>query len=486
MGGNVFPGLAKKLASRSGERDIRAPHPVQLSWLFSQQGYQTLLLLSCDLLALVGAWKLGLKFNRLYSPIPPELVWWEWFGLPSLFWGFALGILLILAMGGLYHPRRDWKNYLRAGQLVSLGYILSLVISYCYDPTLDMPRSLFFMAWIGSVILVIGLRLLATLVTQLRAYQQQVRVFLIAPAERLELLLHTLEKQSHYAIVGTAQANAAYAPETWQAILQANPQEVLAANLPPTDLASTLYWQLRQRGIHLRLVPSSLDILYRRGVPEIFAALPTLRAEVTYLNGLEYRLKRGLDVVGALLGVVLLAPVFIVVAVGIRITSPGPVFFCQERVGLRGRVFQMWKFRTMDCNAHHRQAELETANESCDGILFKIKDDPRITPFGRWLRRTSIDELPQLFNILFGQMSLVGPRPLPVRDVQRFNSWHHIRHHVLPGITGLWQISGRSKIGQFDEAARLDLYYIDNWSFNLDLEILVETLRIVLFQQGAY
>ncbi len=482
----MFPGLVKKIQGGFRERDIRAPQSIQFKGIFSSRGLQTLLLVGCDLLALVGAWKIGLQFNRLYSPIPQDLVWWEWIGLPSLFWLFALGLILILAIGGLYHPRRDWKNYLRTGQLVTLGYGMALVVAYFYDPGLDMPRSLFFMAWFGSVILVIALRLIATLLMQLQAYRQPVRVFLIAPPERLQLLNQTLEKQPHYVIVGQVNARVAYAPETWQMILATRPQEVLAQNLPPTDLASTLYWQLRQQGIHLRLVPSSLEILYRRGVPEIFAALPTLRAEVTYLNGLDYRLKRTLDLVGAALGVIVLAPLFLGIAIGIKLTSPGPVFFRQERVGLQGTVFQMWKFRTMNCQAPSQQAALEVANESGDGILFKIKDDPRITPFGKWLRRTSLDELPQLFNILLGHMSLVGPRPLPVRDVKRFNSWHHIRHHVLPGITGLWQISGRSEIGDFDEAARLDLYYIDNWSFNLDLEILVETLRIVIFQEGAY
>ncbi len=140
----------------------------------------------------------------------------------------------------------------------------------------------------------------------------------------------------------------------------------------------------------------------------------------------------------------------------------------------------------MVANAAALQANLESKNENKDGVLFKIKQDPRITPLGSFLRRTSIDELPQLLNVLLGQMSLVGPRPLPVRDVNRFDSWHHIRHQVLPGITGLWQISGRSDFDNFDDAASLDLYYIDNWSLNLDLDILVDTFRIVFFGKGAY
>ena len=153
---------------------------------------------------------------------------------------------------------------------------------------------------------------------------------------------------------------------------------------------------------------------------------------------------------------------------------------------MHGKAFQMWKFRTMIPDAATIQDKLEAQNQTTDGIMFKIKQDPRITPIGHFLRRTSLDELPQLFNVLLGQMSLVGPRPLPIRDVQRFESWHHIRHQVLPGITGLWQISGRSEIESFDDAARLDLYYIDNWSLNLDLDISIETVRIVLFRKGAY
>jgi exopolysaccharide biosynthesis polyprenyl glycosylphosphotransferase len=181
-----------------------------------------------------------------------------------------------------------------------------------------------------------------------------------------------------------------------------------------------------------------------------------------------------------------LSPLFLTIAIAIKLDSPGPVFFRQERIGLHGKVFQMWKFRTMVVDAAQLQASLEAQNQTEDGIMFKLKQDPRITPLGQFLRRTSIDELPQLFNVLLGQMSLVGPRPLPLRDVELFDSWHHIRHQVLPGITGLWQISGRSDIENFDDAAHLDLYYIDNWSLNLDLDILVETVRIVLFGKGAY
>jgi exopolysaccharide biosynthesis polyprenyl glycosylphosphotransferase len=261
---------------------------------------------------------------------------------------------------------------------------------------------------------------------------------------------------------------------------------IVRADLPPTELASTLYWQLRRLGITLRLIPSSVEVLHRRGIPEIFAGMPTFRAAPPMLLGLDYRIKRYIDITAAALGLLCLAPFFTGIAIAIKLTSPGPIFYRQERVRLHGKVFHMWKFRTMVVNAALLQADLEAQNESQDGILFKIKDDPRRTKIGGFLRRTSIDELSQLINVLVGQMSLVGPRPLLIRDVERFNSWHHIRHQVLPGITGLWQISGRSHLDDFDQAARLDLYYIDNWTLNLDFEILVETLRIVLFASGVY
>lgn len=469
----------------SDQVDIRAPQGWQFHRLLTWQGKRAAILLLGDVTALGMAGRLAAHLNQFYSPLPPQLVLGTWLGLPGLYWILATVALVLFGRNGLYTSSSQWKNYIQAGQLVSLVYLGALILGYFYDPKLAPPRSLMLTAWFGSVGLVIGFRLLASLLLKQFA-RSQTRVFLLAPAERLFTLSHSLQRRSHYSVVGAALASTSGNPETMQAILQSGAEEVLAENLPETELASGLYWQLQRSGITLRLIPSSLELLHRRGVPEIMAGVPTIRVEPTFLGGWDYRLKRIIDRVGALAGLLLLFPLFLGVAIAIKLTSPGPVFYCQERMGLHGNVFQMWKFRTMVPNAASLQAQLEQQNESQDGILFKIKQDPRITPIGRFLRRTSIDELPQLFNVLLGQMSLVGPRPLPLRDVERFDPWHHTRHQVLPGITGLWQVSGRSTIDAFNDAARLDLYYIDNWSLNLDLDILLETVKIVLFGKGAY
>ncbi|WP_147144609.1 exopolysaccharide biosynthesis polyprenyl glycosylphosphotransferase [Stackebrandtia albiflava] len=244
-----------------------------------------------------------------------------------------------------------------------------------------------------------------------------------------------------------------------------------------------LAWQLEGTGRDLVVAPQLTDIAGPRVHIRPVEGLPLLYVEEPTLAGVSWLVKTLLDRAAALIGLALLTPVFIAVAISIRVTSPGPVFFRQPRVGMEGKTFRCWKFRTMYMDAEERQAALMMQNES-DGLLFKIKDDPRVTSAGRFLRRTSLDELPQLINVLKGEMSLVGPRPLPAEngdflgDVRR-------RLLVRPGITGLWQVSGRSDLS-WDDAVRLDLYYVDNWSLTADLQILMRTVAVVLRRKGAY
>jgi exopolysaccharide biosynthesis polyprenyl glycosylphosphotransferase len=202
-------------------------------------------------------------------------------------------------------------------------------------------------------------------------------------------------------------------------------------------------------------------------------------------SGSAYRAKRAFDLTASLAIALLFSVPMLAIALLIKIDSPGPVIFRQERVGLNGKTFKVWKFRTMVQNAAALQQQLEDRNEVGGGILFKMKDDPRITRVGQFLRHYSLDELPQLANVLKGEMSLIGPRPLPLRDVEKMPERFQQRHDVLPGITGLWQVSGRSDTDS-DRALGLDLVYIRNWSLSLDLSILLKTLKVLLTQEGAY
>lgn len=479
-----FPSLPH--AGRGQLLDLRAPRRLRLGQFMSWRWQRVAVLILGDVLALATAWQVARYLNQFYSPVPPRLVWWVWFGLPSLFWILAAATLALFAQNGLYGKSVQVKNYMAAGKGISFIYLSSLVLAYFYDPKLDPPRSLFFAAWFGSVALVVLLRLLlGAVLSHIERTRDQSTVFLIAPAHRLRPLASKLQRRANCQVVGAALSTVAHTPSTLRTILNSQAQIVLIEDLPNADLASQFYWKLKRAGIALKLMPSSREMLYRRGAPEVFAGIPTLTLDAPLLDGLDYHLKRGFDLVFAAIGLISFAPFMAAIAIAIKLTSSGPAFFRQERMGLHGRVFRVWKFRTMCTNAAQLQARLERHNQT-DGVLFKVKNDPRVTPVGRFLRRTSLDELPQLFNVLLGQMSLVGPRPLPLRDVAKFSPWHHTRHQVLPGITGLWQVSGRSDIETFDDTARLDLHYIDNWSLNLDLEILMETVRIVLFGKGAY
>jgi exopolysaccharide biosynthesis polyprenyl glycosylphosphotransferase len=194
--------------------------------------------------------------------------------------------------------------------------------------------------------------------------------------------------------------------------------------------------------------------------------------------------KRVFDVVGSLAGLFLLSPLFLLIAIAVKITSKGPIFFVQERYGYRRRIFHMYKFRSMVKNAADLMNELERHNEAA-GPIFKMRRDPRVTRLGRFLRASSLDELPQLLNVLFGHMSLVGPRPMSVRDVSLFSEATLMRRFtVKPGITGLWQVSGRSSVG-FDQWVKLDFNYIDDWSLALDFWILARTVKAVVKRTGA-
>ena len=261
--------------------------------------------------------------------------------------------------------------------------------------------------------------------------------------------------------------------------------EVLIADPDfPQDDAVDLVDRCHRNGVRVRVAPSTMEILMDRVEFVPGRALPLFELKPPVFEGLDFVIKRVFDIVGSVLLLVVLSPLLLAMAIAIKLDSRGPVLFSAPRPGIGGVPFECLKFRTMHVGAHHMQDELEQHNEA-GGAIFKIRQDPRVTRVGRFLRRFSLDEFPQLLNVLRGHMSLVGPRPLPQRDYDRLEDWHRKRYLVLPGMTGLWQVSGRSEL-DFDDLVRLDFVYLERWSVFLDLTILLKTIPAVVRSKGAW
>jgi len=423
-----------------------------------------------------------------------------------LFFGFlALWHILLVSMQ-VYESQRlvsrgdEAVKILQATSLGTLGItLLSIVLS------IRMVTPTFVLAfWVTSTALTIGSRLLLRFFLERRRRRgRDLRHILIVGtnshavefARKIEFRLESGYRvigfvdvpwsgfeefsRSHYPLVCDFDALAEY--------LRHNVVDEVVIGLPMSSfnersLAIAALCELH--GIVVRFLPGIFKLKLATPRAEELGGASLITLSTGPIDGWPVVLKRVPDLVLASLLLAMLAPLLLVVALFIKLTSEGPVFFTQERLGLNKRRFRIYKFRTMVAGAEQKQADLEHLNE-VEGPVFKIKCDPRVTLVGRFLRKTSIDELPQLFNVLKGEMSLVGPRPLPVRDYEGFDQdWHRRRFSVRPGLTCLWQISGRSSIS-FDKWMELDMQYIDEWSLWLDLKILAETIPAVLKGAGA-
>ena len=242
--------------------------------------------------------------------------------------------------------------------------------------------------------------------------------------------------------------------------------------------------QAHRRGVKVRIAPKTTELLVQRADYVPGQSVPLFEVRSPVFAGSQWVLKRAFDLVVSTVVLIAGLPLWLLISVGVTLTTPGPILYRDRRIGLGESEFDMLKFRTMYADAAEHQPYLEKANEA-SGPLFKMRRDPRVTPVGGLLRRFSLDEVPQLLNVLRGQMSLVGPRPLPLRDYEQLEDWHRKRSNVLPGVTGLWQISGRSNLG-FDDLVRLDFYYLENWSVWMDVAILAKTIPAVVAGRGAY
>ncbi len=323
------------------------------------------------------------------------------------------------------------------------------------------------------------------------------RAILVGTGESLARVLRALGKSRggiDYDFVGTigTASDGAGLPvlgrlESLPAVLSANELDELIvtdSDFSDRELVEIVE-HAHRRGVKVRVAPRATELLLeRRGEYVPGQGVPLFELRPPVFAGVDWVVKRGFDLAVSALVAVAGMPVWLLIALAIKLESRGAVLYRDRRVGLNEREFDMLKFRTMYADAEARQGELETENEA-EGALFKIRDDPRVTRVGRLLRRFSIDEIPQVLNVLRGEMSLVGPRPLPVRDYRLLEPWHRKRYLVLPGMTGLWQVAGRSSLG-FDDLVRLDFYYLEHWSIWLDISILLKTVPAVLGARGAY
>ena len=398
--------------------------------------------------------------------------------------------------------RRPWVNQVyRIINATAKSMVVILAITFIAQP-LEYSRLLLIEAGVIAIVLLGCSRIVHDRVWRiLRTHGAGPdRVIIAGAGEAGRTVMRTIvaRPQLGYEIVGFVDDN----PEKGQHDMGRLRALGSISNLPALieseavdEVIITLPWmyhrkimgivrECQRREVDARIVPdlfqmslSQVDVDDLGGVPLIGVR------EVGFGRG-ALLVKRAMDVVGAVAGLVLGAPVLTLIGLAIRVDSPGPIVFRQTRVGINGRLFEMYKFRSMREGAEAELEELLQHNES-DGPIFKMRADPRTTRIGRLLRRTSLDELPQLLNVLRGEMSLVGPRPPLPAEVEEYASWHRQRLAVPPGITGLWQVSGRSLLS-FDEAVLLDVHYIENWSLWLDIQILLRTIPQVILGDGAY
>jgi exopolysaccharide biosynthesis polyprenyl glycosylphosphotransferase len=411
--------------------------------------------------------------------------------------------LLLFWMYGLYEPRQVLSPVNEFKQVFH-GVVAGSVLIFLADSilNLNLARGWALLAMAGGFVVVGGERLLVRKVLHFlrRRGGDATRTIILGANHEAFTVAKTLEREAWlgYRIVGYVDDDAPIGAEQADGrkiigrtadlkalIAQHRARMVLvASSAVDAGRLNRLLWELQTVDVDLQITSGTLDLMASRMSVQSVAGVPLLFVRRTGMNRAQQVLKRTIDVVGSGLGLILLSPFLAVVALWIKRGSEGGAFFGQVRSGQDGDTFTCWKFRTMVADAEDKLIDLEHLSEG-PGLLFKLKDDPRVTKAGRFLRRYSLDELPQLWNVLRGEMSLVGPRPALPSEVEHYDDWVSNRLQVPPGMTGLWQVSGRTDTS-FADYVRYDLFYIQNWSLSLDLWILWRTLRAVTTAEGAH
>lgn len=486
-----------EFVERENARDLRAKRPPLVAVMFNRSQIQRLLnglvLAALDLVLLYAALTIALAVKSRVigeSWLLQEASDYAIEVLPFA----ALVMLLLFLRDGLYRPQ-----HLRPGSASILGSLFKVTVVTLVFALIEGERFnsyyIFWSTFIVSSALIISARFGYDHAAERveRAFGHVRRAVIVGSSHQIDDVAAALERGTRVEPVGFISLEPR--PENGLKNLgnldaiedhfDEIDEVIIADPYFPADLAVDLVDRCHRGGVSLRVAPSTMDILFGEHTEFVPGeSLPLFELKPPVFEGTDFVVKRVFDLVVSAGFLLLLSPLLLVIALAVKLTSSGPVLFRSPRPGLGGESFDCFKFRTMQENADALQEELEELNEA-DGALFKIKQDPRLTPVGGLLRKWSLDELPQLLNVLRGEMSLVGPRPLPQRDYERLEDWHKKRYLVLPGLTGLWQVSGRSEL-DFDDLVRLDFLYIERWSIFQDVVIMLRTIPAVFARRGAY
>ncbi len=481
--------------------DIRAGRPYLLSEGPLRSAARRLAsvssLVALDLSALALGLYGALALRELYHGNTPVLWGVLWDAEASFLPFLTLVTFLVFWQAGLYAPRELRTGF---GRIVSSLVVVSvLTIAFGLGTGHNFGTfAVFPTALVLTASLVALFRVSYDSITGalLRLAGVRRRAILVGEGEHLEHLHQTLGSGRggiDFDFVGAIASNAEGVRLPVLGELRMLPSilsehEVDELIVTDSDLSERelleVVEEAHRRAVKVRVAPKTTELLTQRGQYVPGQGIPLFELRPPVFAGTDWAVKRSFDVIVSALLVAIGLPLWLAVAAAIKLTSRGPIFYRDLRMGLHEREFGMIKFRTMRRDAAELQGALEHRNEA-DGPLFKIRRDPRVTAVGAALRRFSLDEIPNVVNVLRGDMSLVGPRPLPTRDYLQLAAWHRKRYLVLPGMTGLWQISGRSSLS-FDDLVRLDFYYLDNWSIWLDITILAKTIPAVVGRRGAY
>ena len=482
------------------ERDVRRKRPPVLSFLLRLDTLRSLLRVGAlFMLDAIGIYMAILTALWLKAGLLTG-VWQlraQAAATDELFDFACLLTVLLFARSGLYSARGERPGMSRISSSLAQVALVALVYAVAsgheFTSYYIFYGSLFF-----AVVYVSLLRLAYEKATGalLRAAGYQRRAVLVGSGQHIEAVGHALRDAAHPTVNVVGFISLTPRPdngllslgtlsELAQVIHRHRIDEVIIADPDfPQPQAVELVDVAHGAGVRVRIAPSTMELLVHRAEFVPGEAVPLFELKPPVFEGFDFFVKRTFDLVGSVFLLVLLSPVLATSALAVRLSSRGPVIYRSMRPGIGGRPFACFKFRTMVQGAEHLQDTLEEHNE-VGGALFKMRQDPRVTSIGRLLRRWSLDELPQLFNVMRGEMSLVGPRPLPQRDYDRLDDWHRKRYLVLPGMTGLWQVSGRSEL-DFDELVKLDFLYLERWSVFLDLTIMLKTIPAVFRSKGAW